>query len=69
MPLIHKFGIFYKIVGGGGLPTETSKTAFIRSLLGLEPYIIYQKAKYKYYFNIKLFIVSDVFMFGNTKTP
>ena len=27
------------------------------------------KAKYKYYFNIKLLIVPDVFMFCNTKTP
>ena len=48
-PLIHEFGIFYKIVFF--LPTETSKRAIIRSLLGLAP-IIYQKAKYKYYSNI-----------------
>ena len=49
-PLIHEFGIFYKIVGVF-LPTETSKRAIIRSLLGIAP-IIYQKAKYKYYFNM-----------------
>ena len=47
-PLIQEFGIFYKIVGFF-LPTETSKRAIIRSILGLAP-IIYQKAKYKYLF-------------------
>ena len=47
---IHEFGIFYKIVEFF-LPKETSRSAIIRSLLGLAP-LICQKAKYKYYFNI-----------------
>ena len=65
--LIHEFGIFYKIVCVF-LPTETSKRAIIRSLLGLAS-LICQKAKYKYIFDIYLLIVSDVFMFWNAKTP
>ena len=44
MPLIHEFGMFYKVVVF--FPTETSKRAIIRSLLGLGP-TLYQKAKYK----------------------